>query len=341
MVADRGPRLALVDAGVHVAGGAAEAQGFLGYALGKEYEDIGEYDRSFQYYQLGAESVLQSRRGVSTEAAVIEKTRKWFIDSPAPETGELGRGMIFVLGLPRTGTTLLERILGAHSQVDNAGELRAFPFQAHRALDLKLSGAMRPEILDRLEDLDGPALGEAYLNCIPENMLRKGYLTDKNPINFLYAGLIARALPGATIVSVRRNPMDSCFSNFKQLFAPGAYMHSYDVQQMADYYAAYAALMNLWQQSLGERYIEIGYEDLVQDFEAVVSRILGTCGLQWESSMAQFFARKASVGSASFAQVRQPVYTSSVAKWRRYETQLEPLRQALLKNGLSDQDLLG
>ena len=272
---------------------------------------------------------------------MIEKTRKRFTDLPAPEAGELGRGMIFVLGLPRTGTTLLERILGAHSQVHNAGELRAFPFQAHRALDLRLGGAMRPEILDRLGAMDSPELGRAYLNCIPEGMLRKGYLTDKNPINFLYAGMIARALPGATIVSVRRNPMDSCFSNFKQLFAPGAYMHSYAMDELGKYYGAYASLMELWQQSLGERYIEIAYEDLVEDFEAVVSRILNVCDLQWESPMAQFFARKASVGSASFAQVRQPVYTSSVAKWRHYETQLEPLRQALLNNGLTEEALFG
>jgi tetratricopeptide (TPR) repeat protein len=313
-----------------------QAKAFLGYALGKEYEDLGDFQQSFQYYRLGADAVIESRSQPSGETAIINRVYQQFSAMPAPEVGSLGKGMIFVVGLPRTGTTLLDRILGAHDQIQNAGELRAFPFSCHRSRGLTVRASMSRELLDSLNELNYGALGQSYLDCLPKSLMRSGYVTDKNPINFLYAGLIARALPGAVIVSVRRSAMDSCFSNFKQLFAPGAYMHSYDMQEMADYYSAYASLMDLWKGSLGERYVEVHYEDVIADHEREVKSILATCGLSWEKPMDVFYERPASVGSASFAQVRQPVYASSVAKWRHFEDNLAPLKQALLAKGIPE-----
>jgi tetratricopeptide (TPR) repeat protein len=316
-----------------------QAKGFLGYALGKEYEDLGEYDRAFHYYSLGAAAQNQAHRRAGADAGMIARLQEHFSDLPTPTDGDLGRGMVFIVGLPRTGTTLLDRILGAHSQIENSGELLAFPFSVHRCLGLKVRGVMTTDLLSSLGALQDEELGKAYLACLPDRLRQRSFLTDKNPINFLYAGLIAKALPGASIINMQRNPMDSCFSNFKQLFAPGAYLHSYDLAEMAGYYSAYSSLMGLWKAALGDRYIEVFYEDLVSDSEAEVRRLLRVLGLDWEDAILDFHRRESSVGSASFAQVRQPVYSSSVAKWRHFKPYLHPLREALVKAGISESAL--
>lgn len=320
-------------------GGDPQAHSFLGYALGKEYEDLGEYDTAFQRYSLGAAAQNRARRRAGEDAAMILRMRDYFRDQPAPPDGDLGRGIVFIVGLPRTGTTLLDRILGAHSEIGNSGELNAFPFSVHRCLGLKVRGMMTSELLSALHALRDEQLGKAYLDCLPGRLLRHRFMTDKNPINFLYAGLIARALPGARIINIQRNPMDSCFSNYKQLFAPGAYMHSYDLAEMAGYYAAYSSLTALWKATLGERYTEIFYEELVGDSEGQARRLLHALGLEWEDGVLAFHRRESSVGSASFAQVRQPVYASSVARWRHFEAHLQPLREALVKAGIPEPEL--
>ena len=315
------------------------AKGFLGYALGKEYEDLGDYDRAFKYYSLGAAEQIQNRRRVGMDAQMIAHVQTHFRGLPTPADGDLGRGMVFIVGLPRTGTTLLDRILGAHSRIENAGELLAFPFSVHRCLGLKVQEMMTSDLLSSLGALQDEELGNAYLRCLPDRLLQRDFLTDKNPINFLYAGLIAKALPGAKIINIQRSPMDSCFSNFKQLFAVGAYMHSYDLGEMAAYYSAYHSLTALWKTTLGDRYTEVFYEDLVSNSEAQAERLLQVLGLDWEGDILDFHRRESSVGSASFAQVRQPVYSSSVAKWRHFETHLQPLREALVKAGVSESEL--
>ncbi|TDG15871.1 sulfotransferase family protein [Seongchinamella unica] len=316
-----------------------QARSFLGYALGKEYEDLGDFERAFDRYSLAADSVSRNRKQVQADIEVIHRLREQSSALPAVPDGEAGQGMVFIIGLPRTGTTLLDRILGGHSCIENSGELLAFPFSTHRCLGLTVRGAMSSGLLDKLAGLDYDELGRAYLACLPQRLLQTGFMTDKNPINFLYAGLIARALPAAKIIHIRRHPMDSCFSNFKQLFAPGAYLHSYDLPAMAAYYSAYSALAELWQDTLGDRYLEVCYEDLVVDYEREARRLLASCGLDWEDGIRQFFARRSSVGSASFAQVRQPVYSTSVARWRQFESQLQPLRQALLDQGIPESAL--
>ncbi len=310
-----------------------DAKIFLGYALGKSYEDLGEYDCAFEHYSLGALWQKKSRAQATGEATLVRAVFDCFRDLPPPPSGDLGTGMIFVIGLPRTGSTLLDRMLGAHSGVENAGELRSFPFSAHRQLALTVRDIMAPELLNSLSKLNYAKLGEEYLACLPQRMWQKGALTDKNPLNYLYAGLIARALPGAKIVHIRRGSMDACFSNFKQLFANGAYMYSYDLQELGEYYGAYSSLMQLWRETLNGRYIELSYEDLVADTEGQLRRVLDACGLGWESGVLDFHRRKSSIGTASFAQARQPIYATSVEKWRLFESHLQPLEQALHKAG--------
>jgi tetratricopeptide (TPR) repeat protein len=319
--------------------GDPQASSFLGYALGKEYEDLGECDRAFQCYSLGAAAQNQARRRAGEDAAMIARVQAYFRGLSTPAEGNLGCGIVFIVGLPRTGTTLLDRILGAHSGIENAGELNAFPFSVHRCLGLKVRGMMTTELLSSFGALQNEELGKAYLGCLPDRLLRRKFLTDKNPINFLYAGLIAKALPGARIINIQRNPMDSCFSNFKQLFAPGAHMYSYDLVELGGYYSAYSSLTAMWKTTLGERYTEIFYEDLVSDSEEQVRRLLQILGLEWEGDILDFHRRDSSVGSASFAQVRQPVYSSSVEKWRHFEAHLQPLRDALVKAGTPESAL--
>jgi len=316
-----------------------QAKGFLGYALGKEYEDLGEYDLAFQHYCIGASAQSRARKQVAADAEMIARVESYFRDLPTPADGDLGRGLVFIVGLPRTGTTLLDRILGAHSHIENSGELRAFPFSVHRLLGLKVREMMTTDLLGSLGRLKHEELGKAYLACLPERLLQRDFLTDKNPINFLYAGLIAKALPGARIINIQRNPMDSCFSNFKQLFAAGAYMHSYDLEEMAGYYSAYSSLTTLWKVSLGDRYIEVRYEDLVRNPEHQMRDLLSALNLDWEREVLGFHLRESSVGSASFAQVRQPVYSNSAEKWRHFEGHLQPLREALERAGVSESAL--
>lgn len=311
-----------------------DAKIFLGYALGKSYEDLGDYDRAFEHYSNGALWQKRSRAQGGVETAVARQVYSCFVDQPPPKSGDLGAGMIFVIGLPRTGTTLLDRMLGSHSRVENAGELRTFPFSVHRHLGLKVRGIMAPELLTSLARLDYSQLGAEFLTCLPQRMWQSGFLTDKNPLNYLYAGIIARALPGAKIVHIRRNPMDTCFANFKQLFAGGAYMHSYDLQGLGDHYCAYSSLMELWRDTLKERFIELRYEDLVADSETQLRQVLSACELDWESGVLDFHQRGSSIGTASFAQANQPVYATSVDKWRHFETHLQPLEQSLLDAGV-------
>lgn len=326
--------LELLEAAHRSYGDNVEGGAFLGYALGKEYEDIGEYARAFLHYEEGARCQRQLYPQPSREAEMANRMRALPEVGASSEPSDRGTGLIFVFGLPRTGTTLLDRMLGAHSGVRNGGELRAFPFVAHNQAGLRMGDVISPLLLERLGSLDFKLLGEAYLARLPEHWLSGRGLTDKNPVNYLYAGMIARALPAARIVHIRRSPMDACFSSFKQLFAPGAYRHSYRFEDLAKHYTAYRELMNFWRDTLGDNYLELSYEDLVRDTETQLRRVLSYCGLPWEDEVLDFHQRKSGVGTASFAQVRQPVYTSSVARWRRFESQLEPLAQSLSKAGV-------
>lgn len=310
-------------------GGDTSARAFLGYGLGKEYEDIGENKRAFEHYQAGARAQRELYPRPPREAEIARKVISAFPgDMPANESSA-GEGLIFVVGLPRSGSTLVDRMLGAHSRVRNGGELRAFPFCAHRQLGLQPADVMSPQLLSDLDKLDSRALGSDYLDCLPTDWLRDGVLTDKNPLNYLYVGLIRKALPAAKILHIYRNPMDACFSSYKQLFAPGAYLHSYNLEDLAQHYAAYTALMAYWRDLYPESLVELSYESLVADTEPELRRVLASLGLDWEEGVLDFHRRKAGVGTASFAQVRQPVYAGSVERWRLFAEPLQPLANAL------------
>ncbi|WEK46103.1 MAG: sulfotransferase [Candidatus Andeanibacterium colombiense] len=305
----------------------------LRYALGKELEDLGEYDEAFASLSRGA-AVRRAhmRYAVAEDVAAMERIAathdaRWC--APAREPHERG-GAVFILGLPRSGSTLLERMLGRHSQVQSLGELPYFG-QALVGTFRERAGRMpagKEELIDLSAELDPGAIGDAYLSALAPLRDARPRFVDKLPINFLYAGLIARALPGATLVHIRRRPIDLCFAIFKTLFRD-AYPFSYDLAELGAYHRAYRALMDHWRAALGDRLVEIDYEDLVGDPRAAMEMLMPRLGLALEDACLSPEKDRSAVMTASAAQVRQPIHSASVGSAARYAAHLEPLRAAL------------
>lgn len=308
------------------------------YALAKELEDIGEHARSFDYLQRGA--ALRRRHiqyRLEDDLQTMREIRKTF-DPAFFERGKQGcqaAAPIFVIGLPRTGTTLVERILGSHSQVTAAGELNQFAAVLTRQLrqDPARTATTRADLVSRAADLDLEQLGGAYLASVQPLAGSTPHFVDKMPLNFLYVGLIHAALPGARIVRVTRHPMDTCYAIFKRLFGD-AYPWSYDLEEIAHYYLAYRELMAHWTSMLPGIVHEVRYEELVKDAEQVSRRLLDHCGLPWEESCLQFHQQDQASTTASASQVRRPMYSSSVGLWRCYQKQLAPLAEILRASGI-------
>jgi tetratricopeptide (TPR) repeat protein len=310
----------------------------LSFALAKELEDIGDHEEAFASLQRGAAAKRrQMQYGVETDLQIIDKIRE--IYGAGMFDGRIqgcdGADPIFVLGMPRTGTTLVERILGSHSAVFPAGELNNFSLEL-----LRLARQVRnPLPANRLDfvaltaQLGFKGLGEAYLAAT--RPLRDGslYFIDKLPFNYLYAGLIHLALPQARIINLQRNPMDTCYAVYKQLFKD-AYPFSYDLDELGRYYIAYHRLMQHWNAVMPGVIHTVRYETLVADVEGESHRLLDYCGLPWEDQCLRFYENARASTTASAVQVRQPVYDSSVGKWRRYERQLDGLRRVLESAGI-------
>ena len=288
----------------------------LRYAMGKEYEDIGDYARAFHHIAAGAGIHRRAiRYSVQDDIAAIDRiiqTQTRAVLTSASK-GHEGDDPIFIVGLPRSGTSLAERIVASHSAVSSAGELGAFP------------AALR-----RLGVTDPAALGQAYSEAARQyRAVSAGRFIDKFPGNYLNAGAIHAALPRAKIIAIRRDPTDSCFALYKAHFA-GNYPFSYDLGELAAYYAAFDRLMAHWKTVLSpEAFLEVAYEDIVADAAGQSRAILTFLGLPWEDEVLRFHESKNPATTASAVQVRRPIYASSVGKWRHYAEQLAPLRARL------------
>lgn len=312
------------------------------YALAKEHEDLGQYEQSWRHLSRGARLRRQHLKyDIQYDIDTVDWIVNAFPTAPAePISGCDSGEPIFIVGLPRSGTTLVERILGSHSQVFAAGEL------GHFAAAL-VSGALarsggrplpRPELIAATRELDFAALGRDYLDRTRPGTAQKPRFTDKMPLNYLYCGLIRRALPRARIVHVTRHPMASGYAMFKTLFKDG-YPFSYDLEEIARYYAGYRRLMNHWHASMPGVIHEIRYEELVRDPENQGRRLLAACGLDWEPGCLEFHRNPTATTTASASQVRRPLYDSSLAQWRHYEQQLEGLRSQLRAAGIDAAEL--
>jgi tetratricopeptide (TPR) repeat protein len=306
----------------------------LCFALGKALEDRGEYEQSFRFYQRGNElkkSELRFRlepieRTVREQIALC--TRPFFaartgFGCPLPDP-------IFIVGLPRAGSTLLEQILASHSSVEGTLELSDVPrlVNALQGRNHQESNPAYPRVLASLGAAECARLGEKYLADTRVYRTGRAFFIDKMPNNFRHIGLIHLMLPNARIIDARRDPMACCFGNFKQLFASGQEF-TYGLDDIARYYRCYVELMDHWNEALPGKILRVNHEDVVEDLDANVRRILEFCGLEFEPACLEFYKTERSVRTASSEQVRQPIYKEGLHQWRRFDPWLGPLRAAL------------
>ena len=312
------------------------ARAFLYYGLGKELEDLEAWDEAFEAFAAGAAARRQTLDfDEASEIAMYDAfgelfTPEWLEDGAA---GHDDPSPIFVVGQPRTGTTLVERIITSHSQVHSAGELKQFGNSVRRLTQYREPTRYTARLAQLAAGIDGEKLGRSYMASSRKFRGDTPRFVDKLPPNYLYIPLILKALPQAKIVHLTRNPMDACFSSFKQLFAD-AYPHSYDQVEMARHHARYYRLMALWRERFPGRFFDIAYEETARDVEPNARALIDYLELPWEDACLEFHKQKAAVTTASAVQVRKPAHTKSIGRWLRYEKQLEPMRKALEDEGI-------
>ncbi len=308
---------------------------YLEYAIGKESEDQQDWQSAGEAFERGAaarrETVAYDEAADIELFATAEKlfTRDWLDQHQA---GPDDSATIFIVGEPRTGTTLLDRIIGAHSAVSSAGELRHLGFALRQ-----VTGAHEPRqftsgLLRSAASADLSAMGDAYLASI-SGLRDAPRISDKLPSNYLYLPLIVAALPGTKILHMTRNPMDTCFAIYKQYFSD-AYLYSYDQQELARHYVRYAHLMNTWRERLPGCFLDVNYEDLVSNTETVARHVFEYLDLPWEENCLRYYDEKGTVTTASAAQVREAPHDRSIGRWQHYTEQLDPMRKILDAAGL-------
>ena len=303
------------------------------FALAKAYEDAGDFDRAWDYYVRGNSKrrMLEHYDPIRMEVqddAIIRVFDKEFLEENTG-LGNPDPAPIFIIGLPRSGSTLLEQILASHSQVEGTAEL---PYIQKVQLSLnknRADGINYPEAVRELRELNLKSLGQEYLDAAEIHRTEKApRFIDKMPNNFPAVGLIHLILPNAKIIDARRYPLDSCLSNYRQLYGKGQ-PFTYDLTDIGEYFLEYQRLMDHWHEVLPGRVLTVQYEDVVTDFEGQVRRLLEYCELPWEDACLDFYKTDRSVRTASSEQVRKPIYTKSVHFWRNHQKNLGELIEVL------------
>jgi tetratricopeptide (TPR) repeat protein len=306
------------------------------FALGKDLEDSELFDEAFSFYHRGNKlkseqdrfdrkslEVSFARQMNDFDAAFFKRNEQAGCSAPDP---------IFIVGLPRAGSTLLEQILSSHSQVDGTMELANIIGLAHR-LNGRQATQDKPQYPGILKDIsadDLTRMGERYIEETQHHRQGAMFFIDKMPNNFRHIALINLILPNAKIIDARRDALSCCFSGFKQLFGEGQ-QFSYDLEDIGHYYRSYVELMDHWDKALPGKILRVQYEDVVADLDTQVRRILDYCGLPFEQACIDFHQNKRAVRTPSSEQVRQPIYQSGLEQWRNYESHLGPLKKALSK----------
>jgi len=310
------------------------ARAGLESALFKELDDLGYYDEAWQalsrsnalmhsispYDEGGEAAITEALISISGEVMDAKGIPVRGISGPVP---------IFIVGMPRSGTTLLDRMLSSHSQVISAGEINDFRRQLRWVTDVPPGGiSSMLEVFRRSRNVDFAELGERYLAQTQWRAQGKRFYLDKLPINVRMVPFIRRALPQAPILHLVRDPMDVCFSNLKAMLGHVS-AYSYDMSSLAHYYGEYARLVRHWHAAMPDAMLDVPYAELVLDTEATLRKVLAYCGLPWEPGCLRHERNEAPVATPSSSQVREPVHARSIGEWRRYAAQLEPLRRTV------------
>lgn len=304
----------------------------LAFGLGKAYEDIGSYEEAFEHFQIG-NNLRRKTLGYSTErnrtffnrlkdvfsAELFARFKSEQVEVKAP---------IFILGMPRSGTTLLEQIVSSHSKVYGAGELN-FTEATTTEYFTKISDENLGAILSESSVERFQECGATYLSRVRESIPETEYFSDKMPHNFLYLGMIKLVLPNSRILHIHRSPLDTCLSIYKNYFETNGNQFSYNLVELGTYYRLYEDLMNHWRQVLPGFLLDVEYETLVENQAEETQRILSFCDLEWEDQCLEFYKNSRKVQTASSQQVRQPMNTDSVERWRDYEKWIGPLIDVL------------
>lgn len=308
----------------------------LHFGLAKSYEDLADYAASWRH--LCAGNALERswiKYNSATDRAFIDRVIDGFPNVETRTTDTTGERPIFILGLPRSGTTLVERIVSNHSSVHAAGELPALTEAITIAMDRAAPEAGRRwlDYAKVLPELDAAAIAREYLTLAAPRRGDKPRFVDKQPVNFLYCGLILRAFPNAAILHLTRHPLASCYAIYKTRFG-GTYPFAYELQELAEFYIGYRRLMAHWHKILPGRILDVAYEDVVTAQEATTRSLLDYAGLTFESACLDYHLNPASSTTASSVQVRQPLYDTSLNQWRHYAEGLAPLRDRLEQAGI-------
>jgi tetratricopeptide (TPR) repeat protein len=310
---------------------------FFGYAAGKLFEDTQSWDSAFEAFESGAAA---KRRVVDYNQLQAQKTfevlksvctENWLqtsvngIDDPAP---------IFIIGQPRTGTTLVDRIISSHSLVHSAGEPLQLAMSLRAITGTRTKEFISAELINNSKNITGVELAESYLSGLGNLRGTTPYFIDKFPMNFMLVGFIVKAFPKAKIIHVTRGAADTCFAVFKQLFEE-VYQHSYDQSEMAEHFVLYRNLMEYWHNILPGKIFDVAYEDVVANNEGQARNLIEFLALDWEDSCINFEENNSAVVTASAAQVREKTHNRSVGRWKHYEKQLSPTLNILKSAGIS------
>lgn len=315
-----------------------DAKLHIGHALAKEYQDTSHYDLAFAALNQGKSLKRQQTKfdNATSEQLFNTLTNLSIQNKSSCIHGEQSNEPIFVLGMPRSGTTLVERILSSHSDVMSAGELQDFGICTKQ-----LSQTTSPHVLDdstikKAYQLDFATLGQSYLSATRVITGKTAHFIDKLPFNFFYVDLIRKALPNAKIICLLRDPLDTCIGNYRQLFTINNpyYQYSLDLMDTAKFYARFYKLMQHWQTLHGEQVKILQYEDLVAKPEQQIQGLLNYCNLPWQSQCVDFHLNTAPVSTASKVQVRQPLNNKSIGRWRQFSQYTKEIQTYLISQGV-------
>lgn len=317
---------------------APEKNIFLYYAIGKELEDLGRWDDAFEYFEMAGNAVMRvADYDIAGDVALIDEIisicdADWLATGPLSNAnGKSAPTPIFIVGLPRSGTTLAERILSSHSEVESLGETQFMQMVLRRESGVLGTAGMSPAIIDAAARKSIDRIADGYLDAVSYRLRGRPMFIDKLPENALYLGFIAKAYPSAGIVHMTRNPMDTCFAMYKQSF----FRFAYTLDNLGRYYVAHDRLMKHWRETLGDRLIEVEYEALVADQEDRTRTLLAALGLEFEPACLHFEKNTAPCATASSVQVREKLHSRSVGRWKHFEMHLESLRKHLEDAGIS------